>query len=102
MAAKNGCNEAAKLLLSHGAFIEAKANVIVFSFLCFICYNYCYVLIPRLDMSKSMLIQNGMTPLHLAVWHSLRSDDCLTVKTLLEYNADCSAKDDVSLLNDVL
>ncbi|KAH9608415.1 hypothetical protein KSS87_021349 [Heliosperma pusillum] len=37
---------------------------------------------------------NGMTPLHLAVWHSLRSDDCLTVKTLLEYNADCSAKDD--------
>lgn len=27
MAAKNGCNEAAKLLLAHGAFIEAKANV---------------------------------------------------------------------------
>ena len=27
MAAKNGCNEAAKLLLSHGAFVEAKANV---------------------------------------------------------------------------
>lgn len=26
MAAKNGCNEAAKLLLSHGAYIEAKAN----------------------------------------------------------------------------
>ncbi|KAK6248532.1 hypothetical protein QUC31_020097 [Theobroma cacao] len=26
MAAKNGCNEAAKLLLAHGAFIEAKAN----------------------------------------------------------------------------
>ena len=32
MAAKNGCNEAAKLLLSHGAFIEAKANVICFLF----------------------------------------------------------------------
>ncbi|KNA20954.1 hypothetical protein SOVF_047660 [Spinacia oleracea] len=63
MAAKNGCNEAAKLLLSYGAFVEAKAN-------------------------------NGMTPLHLAVWHSLRSDDCSTVNTLLEYNADCSAKDD--------
>ncbi|CAO2822852.1 unnamed protein product [Amaranthus hypochondriacus] len=63
MASKNGCNEAAKLLLSHGAFIEAKAN-------------------------------NGMTPLHLAVWHSLRSDDCSTVKTLLEFNADCTAKDD--------
>lgn len=28
MAAKNGCNDAAKLLLSHGAYIEAKANVI--------------------------------------------------------------------------
>ncbi|KAL2929186.1 Protein CfxQ-like protein [Bienertia sinuspersici] len=63
MAAKNGCNEAARILLSHGAFIEAKAN-------------------------------NGMTPLHLAVWHSLRSDDCSTVKTLLEYHADCTAKDD--------
>uniref|UniRef100_A0A5B7AG38 Uncharacterized protein n=1 Tax=Davidia involucrata TaxID=16924 RepID=A0A5B7AG38_DAVIN len=62
MAAKNGCNKAAQLLLSHGAFVEAKAN-------------------------------NGMTPLHLAVWHSLRAEDCSTVKTLLEYNADCSAKD---------
>ncbi|GMN50526.1 hypothetical protein TIFTF001_019684 [Ficus carica] len=62
MAAKNGCNDAAQVLLAHGAFIEAKAN-------------------------------NGMTPLHLAVWYSLRSDDCSTVKTLLEYNADCSAED---------
>ncbi|KAA8534979.1 hypothetical protein F0562_029982 [Nyssa sinensis] len=62
MAAKNGCNKAAQLLLAHGAFVEAKAN-------------------------------NGMTPLHLAVWHSLLAEDCSTVKTLLEYNADCSAKD---------
>ncbi|XP_057968591.1 ribulose bisphosphate carboxylase/oxygenase activase, chloroplastic [Malania oleifera] len=62
MAAKNGCNEAAQLLLAHGAFIEAKAN-------------------------------NGMTPLHLAVWYSLRAEDCSTVKTLLECNADCCAKD---------
>ncbi|KAM7509514.1 hypothetical protein LguiA_019967 [Lonicera macranthoides] len=62
MAAKNGCNEAAQMLLAHGAFVEAKAN-------------------------------NGMSPLHLAVWHSLRAEDCSTVKTLLEYNADCSAKD---------
>ncbi|KAL3825149.1 hypothetical protein ACJIZ3_021178 [Penstemon smallii] len=62
MAAKNGCNEAAKLLLARGAFVEAKAN-------------------------------NGMTPLHLAVWHSLRAEDCSTVNTLLEYNADCSAED---------
>ncbi|XP_042488984.1 ESX-3 secretion system protein EccA3 isoform X2 [Macadamia integrifolia] len=36
---------------------------------------------------------NGMTPLHLAVWYSLRAEDCLTVKTLLEYNADCSVQD---------
>ncbi|KAM1389701.1 hypothetical protein ACFX13_018043 [Malus domestica] len=63
MAAKNGCNDAARLLLVHGAFIEAKAN-------------------------------NGMTPLHLAVWYSLTAEEFSTVKTLLEYNADCSAKDD--------
>lgn len=63
MASKNGCNQAAQILLSHGASVEAKAN-------------------------------NGMTPLHLAVWHSTRSEeDCSTVQTLLEYNADCSAKD---------
>lgn len=27
MASKNGCNEAAQLLLANGAFVEAKANV---------------------------------------------------------------------------
>lgn len=27
MAAKNGCNDAARVLLAHGAFVEAKANV---------------------------------------------------------------------------
>ncbi|KAG6772091.1 hypothetical protein POTOM_023487 [Populus tomentosa] len=62
MAAKNSCSEAARLLLAHGAIIEAKAN-------------------------------NGMTPLHLAVWYSIRVEDHSTVKTLLEYNADCSAED---------
>jgi len=36
---------------------------------------------------------NGMTPLHLAVWHSLQADDCSTVSTLLKYNADCNVKD---------
>lgn len=30
MAAKNGCSDAARLLLAHGAYIEAKANVIFF------------------------------------------------------------------------
>ncbi|RVW96300.1 Protein CfxQ [Vitis vinifera] len=67
MAAKNGCNAAAQLLLAHGAIVEAKANV--------------------------LFMQNGMTPLHLAVWYSLRAEDCSTVKTLLDYNADCSSKD---------
>ncbi|CAI9772280.1 unnamed protein product [Fraxinus pennsylvanica] len=62
MAAKSGCNESVKMLLSRGAFVEAKAN-------------------------------NGMTPLHLAVWHSLRSEDYSTVKTLLESDADGSAED---------
>ena len=42
-----------------------------------------------------LLMQNGMTPLHLAVWFSLRAEDCSAVKTLLEHNADCSAKDNV-------
>ena len=27
MAAKNGCSEAAQLLLAHGTFVEARANV---------------------------------------------------------------------------
>ncbi|KAF7819815.1 Protein cfxQ like [Senna tora] len=74
MAAKNGCNEAARLLLAHGAYVEAKANV---NFL----------------LTSSVNNKNGMTPLHLAVWHALRAEECLTVKTLLEYNADCSAED---------
>lgn len=42
-----------------------------------------------------LYMQNGMTPLHLSVWHSIRSEDYSTVKTLLEYNADCSAMDNV-------
>ncbi|KAK9148821.1 hypothetical protein Scep_007578 [Stephania cephalantha] len=62
MAAKNGCNETAILLLKHGALVEAKAN-------------------------------NGMTPLHLAVWSSQLGEDFSTVKTLLDYYANCSSKD---------
>lgn len=30
MAAKNGCNKAAQLLLARGAIVEARANVIIF------------------------------------------------------------------------
>lgn len=37
---------------------------------------------------------NGMTPLHLAVWHALLAGDRVTVGTLLEFSADCSAKDE--------
>ncbi|KAE8654643.1 protein CfxQ-like isoform 2 [Hibiscus syriacus] len=37
---------------------------------------------------------NGMTPLHLAVWDSIQSDNHATVKTILENTADCSAEDD--------
>ncbi|VAI57243.1 unnamed protein product [Triticum turgidum subsp. durum] len=37
---------------------------------------------------------NGMSPLHLAVWHALQTGDCSTVNLLLSYNADCNAKDD--------
>lgn len=66
MAAKNGCSESARLLLSNGAHLEAKAN-------------------------------NGMTPLHLAVWHARQTRDCGAVKTLLEYNADCGAMDNEGL-----
>ncbi|KAB5552626.1 hypothetical protein DKX38_009937 [Salix brachista] len=54
MAAKNGCSEAARLLLAHGAFIEAKAN-----------------------------------------FGTQSVEDRSTVKTLLEYNADCSTEDNV-------
>lgn len=45
MAAKNGCNQAAQVLLSHGASVEAKANVcalatfVIFSF----SYNHVWV-----------------------------------------------------------
>ncbi|XP_020599818.1 uncharacterized protein LOC110039180 isoform X1 [Phalaenopsis equestris] len=62
MAAKNGCNESARLLISNGASLEAKAN-------------------------------NGMTALHLAIWHARQAMECGIVKTLLEYNADCSIQD---------
>ena len=41
MAAKNGCNGAAKMLLAHGASIEAKANV-------------CILLIPVSFYSKTL------------------------------------------------
>lgn len=98
MAAKNGCNEAAKLLLAHGAFVEAKANVSYWLLRFLVLFNFIFAQIfSDLISFVESLKQNGMTPLHLAVWHSLRAEDCLTVNTLLEYNADCSAEDNVWL-----
>ncbi|XP_031487152.1 uncharacterized protein LOC116255464 [Nymphaea colorata] len=44
-------------------------------------------------MPLEVKAKNGMTPLHLAVWHSLQSKDSATVEALLTYNADCSATD---------
>ncbi|KAK4397024.1 protein CfxQ [Sesamum angolense] len=78
MAAKNGCNEAAKLLLGHGAVVESKANIADIS--CLILF--CGICLTEWDDSFA-----------LAVWHSLRAEDFSTVNTLLEYNADCSAED---------
>ncbi|KAJ3692221.1 hypothetical protein LUZ60_012571 [Juncus effusus] len=62
MATKNSSFESAKLLVEHGASLDAKAN-------------------------------NGMSPLHLAVWDAIIAGDCRTVEMLLEHNADCTAKD---------
>ena len=101
MAAKNGCTEAARLLLARGAFIEAKASVCfhgtmlsVFG-LIQIKNKNCGKKNSNLNFSLLIFMQNGMTPLHLAVWYSIRVEDHSTVKTLLEYNADCSAEDNV-------
>jgi hypothetical protein len=44
-----------------------------------------------------MVVQNGMTPLHLAVWHAIQAGDFSTVSVLLSYNPDCFVKDDVLL-----
>lgn len=99
MAAKNGCNEAAKLLLAHGAFVEAKANVNFWLLKFLVFFNFYFwlrlLMFSHLIAFVESVFQNGMTPLHLAVWHSLRAEDCSTVNTLLEYNADCSAEDNV-------
>lgn len=54
-------------------------------------------LLLSLGASIEAKANNGMTPLHLAVWNSLLGEDHSTVKTLLEHNADCSAKDDEGL-----
>ncbi|KAI0524338.1 hypothetical protein KFK09_003705 [Dendrobium nobile] len=40
---------------------------------------------------------NGMTALHLAVWHARQALECGIVKTLLEYNADLSVEDNEGL-----
>lgn len=62
LASKNGCSDAAKLLLESNANLEAKAG-------------------------------NGMTPLHLAVWYSMKHEDHSIVETLLHFRADASVTD---------
>lgn len=73
------------------------------TYLCLINFEMDYRSLGDLLVEVSAFVysfmQNGMTPLHLAVWYSLQSEDCAIVKTLLEYNANCSATDDVILLN---
>ncbi|KAL8494166.1 hypothetical protein ACS0TY_025093 [Phlomoides rotata] len=66
-AAKNGGNEAVRILLQYGVCINATTN-------------------------------NSMTPLHLAVGYALTSGDNSIVKTLSEYNADFTAKDDEGMM----
>ena len=98
MAAKNGCNEAAQLLLAHGAVVEAKANVCFLASLVSFFFFLWNLVFLELSSYNVLFMQNGMTPLHLAVWYSLRAEDCSTVKTLLEYNADCSSTDNVIII----
>ena len=93
MAVKNSSCESTNLLLERGAHIEAKANV---WHICSISFFY-FIMHAKFYYAKIMLMQNGMTPLHLAVWHALQAGDCSTVSVLLSYNADCFAKDDVLL-----
>ncbi|XP_044462073.1 ribulose bisphosphate carboxylase/oxygenase activase, chloroplastic-like isoform X1 [Mangifera indica] len=99
VAAKNGCNEAAKLLLSHGALVEAKTKVL---------YTYLNIIFSFRNASSEkcesdiffffffhhFYMQYGVTPLMLSVLHSIRAKDCSTVETLLEHKADCDATDD--------
>ncbi|XP_042505402.1 protein CbbX-like isoform X2 [Macadamia integrifolia] len=71
-AAKNGRIDAAKVLLDHGAIVEAKDDNGMTPLHVAVCYAYRAAFSPNVEY-------NG--------------DHFLTVKTLLEYNADCSAKD---------
>lgn len=58
MAAKNGCNEAAKMLLAHGASLEAKANV-------------CPFLVPFLFSSMGMEICVKLTKFCTFICHGI-------------------------------
>ncbi|KAF2304856.1 hypothetical protein GH714_039183 [Hevea brasiliensis] len=71
---KDGCNDAARILLAHAAFVEAKANVL---------FSWPFLnLIFKWDdtIAPCCLVLNRIRRL-------------LTVKTLLGYSADCSAED---------
>ncbi|KAJ0040353.1 hypothetical protein Pint_26728 [Pistacia integerrima] len=96
LAAKNGCNEAARLLLAHGAHVEAE-NICGETALHLAAKHGCSEA-ARLLLGHGALVEAeteyGATPLKLSVLHSIRTEDCSIVKTLLENNADYNAKDD--------
>ncbi|KAJ0097975.1 hypothetical protein Patl1_27421 [Pistacia atlantica] len=94
--AKNGSNEAARLLLAHGAFFEAE-NTCGETPLHLAAEHGCSEA-ARLLLAHRALVdaqtEYGATPLKLSVLHSIRTEDCSIVKTLLENNADYNATDD--------
>ncbi|KAJ0040588.1 hypothetical protein Pint_26759 [Pistacia integerrima] len=96
LAAKNGCNEAARLLLAHGALVEAE-NICGETAMHLAAKHGCSEA-ARLLLGHGALVEAeteyGATPLKLSVLHSIRTEDCSIVKTLLENNADYNAKDD--------
>ncbi|KAJ0039800.1 hypothetical protein Pint_26741 [Pistacia integerrima] len=96
LAAKNGCNEAARLLVAHGALVEAE-NICGETPLHLAAKHGCSEA-ARLLLGHGALVEAeteyGATPLKLSVLHSIRTEDCSIVKTLLENNADYNAKDD--------
>ncbi|XP_031280608.1 ribulose bisphosphate carboxylase/oxygenase activase, chloroplastic-like [Pistacia vera] len=96
LAAKNGCNEAARLLVAHGALVEAE-NICGETPLHLAAKHGCSEA-ARLLLGHGALAEAeteyGATPLKLSVLHSIRTEDCSIVKTLLENNADYNAKDD--------
>lgn len=84
MAAKNGCNEAAKLLLSRGAFVEAKANVKhPFSFPAFTRFK----VVESTDIFIEFMFERGLLRVCCVEWNDSLASCCLaflTIRQLLD------------------